>query len=369
MNKKATLLKVLFYYDVPQLVLVGDENKNTYLCILFEDDKMLYSGIRISQARLDTLFRGETDLRDLYLSPEDGNFVIVACREDGFVITERMHGVPDEDMLPSYGFELPSPLDEDDQALLADLANYRHPIVKLGISDVNDSHTIPLTHLAELGSKYQRLVSSLQKKLQPSIDAPGAALMVYGMQAASFNLLMYVNSELELFFSPVDHTLNKIGELLSYESPETFRASIGDLRGHALKSLREFVGFLVENDYSMKYRWMSNKESGVAYPKFDRKRLQTAYDILQETQELERVYVDVIGQITKASSVGSGEWTIRPIQGKPISGKSEPASMLEGVTINGMYRIRYEEISKTDIVSVKDKIEKVLVEIIPIQDK
>lgn len=369
MNKKVTLLKVLFYYDVPQFILVGDENGNTYLCILFDDDNMLYSGIRISQSRLDTFFRGETDLRDLYLSPEDECFVIVSCEEDSFVITDRRLGVPEEEMLPDYGFELPSPLDKDEQELFADLAIYRHPIVKLGVSDANDSHTIPLTHLAELGSRYQRLVTNLQKKLQPCKDAPGASLMVYGVQAASFNLLMYVDSELELFFSPVDHTLSKIGELLSYESPETFRAKIEDLRGHALKSLREFIGFLVENDYTMKYRWMSNKESRAVYPKFDRVRLQTAYNILQETQEHEKVYGEVTGQITKASSVGSGEWTIRPSQGKPISGRSEPASMLEGVTINGEYRIKYEEIIKSDVVSVNDKIEKILVEISPISDK
>lgn len=363
MNNKATLLKVLFYYDVPQLILVGDENEDIYLCILFDDEDMLYSGIRISPGRLGKFLRSEIDLRDLYLHPEDDRYVHVSCDEGGFYILERIQGIPEEEKLPEYGFTLPHQLEQDEQRLLQDLARYRHPIVKLGVSDVYNNHTIPLVDLAEIGTRYQKLITRTQRKLGSPTEDPETELVVYGMQAASFNLLMYVNSEFELFSSPVDSALDLVGQLLSYDSPESFKSKIQDIRGHALKSLRVFLEYLVEHNYSLKYQWMSKMNSGVNYPKFDRMKLQEAYSILQETQELERVLVDVSGRITAASSE-NGTWTIKSSGRKPISGRCETPSLLDGVVIKkAIYEIKYEEIITFDIASVKDKVERMLLEI------
>ena len=49
---------------------------------------------------------------------------------------------------------------------------------------------------------------------------------------------------------------------------------------------------------------------------------------------------------------------------KPISGRCETPSLLDGVVIKkAIYEIKYEEIITFDIASVKDKVERMLLEI------
>lgn len=356
MNASLTLVQTLYFYDVPQLVLLENSFGDLYLCLLSDEGTMSYLAIRISKNRVKRLLNGELDLRDAYTAPESTQYYSVSPTEDGTYELTKLEDEVTDELLPDAGFILPSSHEEKERSMHEDLLEWRRPILKLGVCDSSNSHAIPVDTLSGLTANFSRFVQHLIAK-RASKGETIAPFVVYGTEAASFNLKMYVDTgfaDLEFFGSSVDKYLQEIGDLLSWNGEEKFRQDISELKGHPLKGLRSFVSFLVENKLSLKYQWLSNTEAQSVSLSTTCGDLETIQSILQEKTELERVILKARGVITKASIEKGGEWMLRMSDNKVISGRVEDLSILSGVAINTSYDIQYEDIIEEDVVSRKE---------------
>lgn len=101
--------KLLDFCDVPQLFVARDAFDTLYLCLLYEDEpNCRYTGIRISSRRLDAFLAGDTDLRLLFLQPENAQeyYDVVFQSGEYRKMLFREKTLP-EDKLPAEGYVLP----------------------------------------------------------------------------------------------------------------------------------------------------------------------------------------------------------------------------------------------------------------------
>lgn len=101
--------KILDYCDVPQLFVARDAFDTLYLCLLYDDETVYrYTGIRISARRLDAFLSGETDLRILFLQPEnEQEYYDVVFQSGEYRKVLFMGNTLPEEKLPSEGYTLP----------------------------------------------------------------------------------------------------------------------------------------------------------------------------------------------------------------------------------------------------------------------
>lgn len=354
MINQLALVQTLYFYDVPQLVLVKNLLGDLYLCLLSDEKTMDYLSVRISKDRAMLLIKGDFDLREAYTSPESDGYYVVSATEDGSYILSDKTVVLSEDLLPEEGFTLTYSHEEQEISIREDFLLWNKPILKLGVCNTENAHTIEVDKLSALTTSFSRFAQHLMTK-RASKGEVIAPFVVYGTEAASFNLKMYVEfADPELFGSSADRYLKEIGDLLSWNGEETFRQDISELRGHTLKSLRSFICFLTDNKLSLKYQWLSNINNEPVFVHTNCANLCAIQSILQEKIELERVILTARGILTKASIERGGEWMLRSGSNEVISGKVEDLSILSGVVINNVYDIIYEDVIEEDVVSRKE---------------
>ncbi len=106
--RKLTLIYILEYYDVPQILTAKDATGTNYLCTMFRqtDEIYLYLGVQISEARLMAFIGGQLDLRNIYLYPEvDNALYLVEARQESLEAKTLLQ--PQEiveEMLPETGY-------------------------------------------------------------------------------------------------------------------------------------------------------------------------------------------------------------------------------------------------------------------------
>ena len=110
--RRLTLIKVLEYYDVPQILMATDAIGTRYLCTLFAapDNNVMtgyqYIGVQISEPRLLAFLGGQLDLREAYLFPEVDNAIYLVVAKDETLEATRLlqNNEISEAMLPDAGY-------------------------------------------------------------------------------------------------------------------------------------------------------------------------------------------------------------------------------------------------------------------------
>lgn len=93
------------FCDAPQIFSARDAYDTLYLCLMYNDEPMQYTAVRITSSRLRDFEQGKVDLRNLFVSPEVANeYFDVVCTNEGFVKTKI--DTITEDKLPSEGYVL-----------------------------------------------------------------------------------------------------------------------------------------------------------------------------------------------------------------------------------------------------------------------
>lgn len=123
--------KILDFSDVPQLFVARDAFDTLYLCLLYDDETVYrYTGIRISARRLDDFLAGKTDLRMLFLQPEnEREYYDVIFQSGEYQKALSTENILHEDKLPAPGYVLSAEKRENvvinlpikDRSLLAEL--------------------------------------------------------------------------------------------------------------------------------------------------------------------------------------------------------------------------------------------------------
>lgn len=106
--RQLTVIQVLEYYDVPQLLTASDAMGTRYLCTLFdssEDEGYKYIGVQISEPRLMAFLGGQLDLRDAYLHPEVDNALYIVDSKKAVLSAKEMNfNELTDNMLPDAGY-------------------------------------------------------------------------------------------------------------------------------------------------------------------------------------------------------------------------------------------------------------------------
>ena len=95
------------YCDGPQVFSARDAYDTLYLCLLYSDEPLKYTAIRISSQRLKKLLDGE-DLRAVFLNPEKDSeyFEVQVDHEGDFIKSDSPISEIDESRLPEEGYTI-----------------------------------------------------------------------------------------------------------------------------------------------------------------------------------------------------------------------------------------------------------------------
>ena len=104
---KLRLIRILVYYDVPQLFIAEDDNGVCYLCQLYdveENGELKIIGVTVSADKLNDFIKGHIDLLTMFTSPElEDSIFHVHMKEEG-IYAEHCSGILDSSMLPDEGY-------------------------------------------------------------------------------------------------------------------------------------------------------------------------------------------------------------------------------------------------------------------------
>lgn len=96
---------ILSYYDVPQIFVAKDIFSTKYLCLLYDNEEVCkYTGIKISNERLNEYTRGKIDLRSVFTKPEDETYFDITYDNDKLNFSKFNTTQLTEDKLPEPGF-------------------------------------------------------------------------------------------------------------------------------------------------------------------------------------------------------------------------------------------------------------------------
>ena len=129
MNNILIIDRILDYCDVPQLFTARDTFDALYLCLLYDDtSSCMYTGIRISQTRLNDFMTNKIDLRQIYLNPEiSEEYFDVSCQDNICYKTRLTDSVLPEDKLPSEGYKIS---DDGCENILISIPSKDRPLLK-----------------------------------------------------------------------------------------------------------------------------------------------------------------------------------------------------------------------------------------------
>lgn len=357
MNKYINIERILEYYDVPQLFIGRDKIGTRYLCLLFDDSETYhYISIAISLEKLSLFISGKLDLRELYIYPEfENEYYKVSYNNNTFILEQFPAEALSEDMLPEQGYFYSD--EQEDVSIIQEAIEHNHPVIHLGFVDAINSHSIPVNTLAVLTTQYQAMVSNCFKKIDGTKNDNDFKLNVFSYSAASFNVHMYAESNLDLFGSSrIDKTLKTLDNLLKSSTEEELRKAIEPLKGHTISSYKNFIKELIQNKISVKYKWVSSiAEAQVLKNKVSIPVLEKMYEILIESSELERE-IKVYEGYMVGSYLDSGKWTLKTIDGDEVKGITKMPELLSGVVLaETKYKITCEEIIEQNNISSKEK--------------
>lgn len=104
---KLRLIRILAYYDVPQLFIAEDDDGVCYLCLLYdveENGELKIIGVTVSVDKLNDFVKGHIDLLTMFTSPElEDSIFHIYVKEEG-IYAEHYNGVIDSSMLPDEGY-------------------------------------------------------------------------------------------------------------------------------------------------------------------------------------------------------------------------------------------------------------------------
>jgi len=359
-----TLTEVLVYYDVPQVFLAKNAFGAQLICLLYDDlsvpDEYLYIATYITEERVN-LFKGRhIDLLSIFQHPEEQFFFKVEVNKELRIVANEMNkDLVTTDMLPDEDFYcLYDSVDDDN---LIRLSTTHNKIAScLAFSDERNSHAVDISILSRALANYQMLVSNCHIKFYGKNAADAVKMKAVAVQAASFDIDFIANEQLDLYGeSSVGQTLGFVDKLISTTDTDKLAELVTIIKGNAVKSLRNFLGLMVQNHLSIRHKWVASLlEKKVSSISVSVQNMGSIYDYLTAHSDLEEEFVDFEGTFLTASVLREGKWTILKNDGKKVSGISEQQNLLNNVKLNSQrYKLhcRKEQEQECSTGKIKNK--------------
>lgn len=122
--KKLKLIRILEYYDVPQLFIADDASGIHYLCLLYniEDDGELKTiAVSVSPSRLNEFIKGHIDLLSVFSNPETGYSLYDIKMKEDALYAHRFSNRLSQSMLPDEGYYFNESSNENDTNIYSEL--------------------------------------------------------------------------------------------------------------------------------------------------------------------------------------------------------------------------------------------------------
>lgn len=368
MNRAFNISQILVYYDMPELFISVDEINTHYLCMLVEpeDDIYRYLTIPISENRIAQFISGKIDLYEIYVNPEINSYFFLSIDENELVIDSFHIQDVKEEWLPSEGFFLNTPF-QDDSIIVKEVVSKDNAVIHLALSDSRDDFGIDTDDLGDLVKLYSVLLENSYKKAltehnvnnkKQFIIPENYKVRAFLSSAASFNLHLYSESQKDIFGNcMVEYGLEKIDEIFSeYETEEDLIKKLRTIKGHAVSSYTKILKKISSDNLKLKHKWYAPNRESINYKIIDKNKADDILEILQKTEELTEEVKEFIGFFVQVDIVRR-TWKLRTDEGKDIFGEASNEEQLKGLTIETIqYKIVCEEIIEEFKVSEKERI-------------
>ena len=97
-----SVIKHLYYYEIPTLILCEDERENNYIFVLLNDEKQLYISKKVNAEEASFFLTGKMDLKHLFETSAT-HYLIGKFESKEIFNAEVYSGIISEDMLPAHG--------------------------------------------------------------------------------------------------------------------------------------------------------------------------------------------------------------------------------------------------------------------------
>lgn len=356
--RKLSIIRILEYYDVPQLFIAADIIGVHYLCMLYDveaDGELKVIGVATSTDRLNDFIKGHVDLLSMFREPEiEGSLYHIELNE-GVVTANPLYGELEHFMLPDEGYFFDDSLNEDEE-MLARSVTANKPIIRLAFETPSNRHDMDTRCLSAALLHFQSLVDNSYKKLYKKEDLVNSKLRVTTFMAASFDVEFMAEESLDIFGqSKLGETFDVINKLFT-SPPDDVILILRGLKGYAANSYKNFLEVLLDNDLSINLKWVfSTLSSEVHHSKVDKEHIRMLHDAVNNRSDLGIEEVTFDGHFTAADIV-SGKWAFQPSVGKVLKGESDNHELLSGVTLKDrLYKIVCEAQQSLNETTLKEK--------------
>lgn len=365
---KLKVLRIIDFFDYPQLFLARDMVLTNFLCMLVEsnDRELKYVAIKISPRKVYELEANKCDLRSAFENPEIDEyyyFNLTEQTDEYFEIVKYTDSI--ESYLPDAGLYVGSIVDNDDLKKLA-LENNKN-IYKLHITEEGRSGSVSATLVSSFLLLTQKIiknsfiqgVKNASKEIKKRITELSSAEMgVFAFSNGSLNVLFSTNSFVDMFGISDDQIfLKKLKEIvdLDISDLEMLKMILRRNKGHLITSLEQLCKKIIDTGsrFELFYSTPNKNDNGQII--IDKGKATIFYDFINTEIELKDEIVEFQAIFVQAD-VEKGNWRIRVSEDDTeISGKST-AGQLSGVTLEEKeYKIYCHEVLVEDQISGQEK--------------
>src|SRR3989338_10756020 len=119
---KLTVIKDLYFYEVPTLIFCQDERQSNFIFVLLDEDKLEYVGKKVNVEDVSLFLEGQMDLKPLFENTVT-NFYIGSYGNKGEFNAVLFQGIYSDDLLPEEGLMLLSKESDLASTIKKDIVN------------------------------------------------------------------------------------------------------------------------------------------------------------------------------------------------------------------------------------------------------
>ena len=119
---KLTVIKDLYFYEVPTLIFCQDERQSNFIFVLLDEDKLEYVGKKVNVEDVSLFLEGQMDLKPLFENTGT-NFYIGSYGNKGEFNAVLFQGIYSDDLLPEEGLMLLSKESDLASTIKKDIVN------------------------------------------------------------------------------------------------------------------------------------------------------------------------------------------------------------------------------------------------------
>ncbi len=105
---KLKVVKQLYYYDIPTLLICEDSKQYNFLFVLLDEDNEEYIGLKVDVEQTASFLNGDIDLRTVFQS-NISHFLVGTLNHKSEIETQNYSGSIDENILPAPGLIVQPP--------------------------------------------------------------------------------------------------------------------------------------------------------------------------------------------------------------------------------------------------------------------